>query len=246
MVTFHPCYDEDLAYVHDVGFSGFALQAAPGLLSMLHGAGIHDGLVVDLGCGSGVWAQKLVRSGYDVIGVDLSSALIERARQRVRQAQFHVGSFLSFELPSCHAVTALGEVLNYCFDPKNGLDALRSFFERVHAALQPGGFFIFDIAEPGRSRDRDRTFSEGDDWAVLVEYQHDVNALRLCRRIVTFRKIDGHYRRSEETHRLQLYRGSELAHMLRALGFRVRLLRSYGDFRLPQAMVAVVARKMGR
>jgi len=46
-------YDEDLAYVHDVGFGDFARSVAPGVLEILRRSGITGGLVVDLGCGSG-------------------------------------------------------------------------------------------------------------------------------------------------------------------------------------------------
>src|SRR3712207_1396295 len=45
-------YGEDLAYIHDVGHAEFALAAAPGIMEILESNGIHDGLVVDLGCGS--------------------------------------------------------------------------------------------------------------------------------------------------------------------------------------------------
>src|SRR5215210_1955469 len=50
-------YGEDLAYIHDVGHAEFALGAAPGILEILDPNGMHDGLVVDLGCGSGRWAR---------------------------------------------------------------------------------------------------------------------------------------------------------------------------------------------
>ena len=59
-------YREDLAYVHGVGFDWFARGAAPGVLDILRGGGITDGLVVDLGCGSGIWVRELVRAGYEV------------------------------------------------------------------------------------------------------------------------------------------------------------------------------------
>jgi methylase of polypeptide subunit release factors len=47
-------YKEDLAFIHDVGFSDYALKSAPGLLDILAQNQIRDGLVVDLGCGSGL------------------------------------------------------------------------------------------------------------------------------------------------------------------------------------------------
>jgi len=44
-------YREDLAFIHDVGHGDFALEAAPGILEILHRNKIWEGLVVDLGCG---------------------------------------------------------------------------------------------------------------------------------------------------------------------------------------------------
>ena len=54
-------YDRDLAYIHDTGFTSFARNAAPGLLRLLRRNRVRDGLVVDVGCGSGVWAGELCR-----------------------------------------------------------------------------------------------------------------------------------------------------------------------------------------
>jgi hypothetical protein len=61
---------------------------------------------------------------------------------------------------------------------------------------------------------------------------------------VSFRKVGDAYRRHEETHTQQLYPGTKLAEMLRHLGFRVRLRRSYGDYPLSENVVAVIARKV--
>lgn len=49
-----------------------------------------EGIVVDLGCGSGIWTTALADSGYEVVGVDISPAMIEIACQRVPEARFHV------------------------------------------------------------------------------------------------------------------------------------------------------------
>ena len=236
-------YQDDLAYVHDTGFGGFAQNSAPNLLSLFRKSGINNGLVVDLGCGSGIWATALAEAGYQVVGVDQSSAMIEIAQQRVPEATFHVSSFLDFRFPACRAVTALGEVLNYLFDKRNSLKALRRLAEKVFDALEPHGLFVFDVAEPGRSKGIKHFLKEGPDWSCLVEYDHDDPRGRLTRRIVTYRKIGDTHRRHEEMHVLQLYQGSMLAQMLREIGFRVRLVRSYGKFCLPQKVVGVVARK---
>jgi SAM-dependent methyltransferase len=236
-------YAEDLAYVHDVGFGEFARNAAPGLLRLLRKHGIDGGRVVDLGCGSGIWAAELVNAGYEAVGVDVSAAMIDIARRRAPDAQFHVGSFLDVPLPACRAVTALGEVLNYRFDARNSRAALQRLFRRVHAALGPGGLFVFDLAGPGRHRDVSQRFFERADWATLVEFVRDEGRDRLTRRIVTFRKIGEFWRRSVEMHELQLYRTSDVAGLLRKAGFRVRIVRSYGEMALLPGLAGFLARR---
>jgi SAM-dependent methyltransferase len=236
-------YQDDLAYIHDTGYGAFARGSSPGLLRLLRQNGITGGVVVDLGCGSGIWAGALADAGYEVVGADVSPAMIALARRRVPGAVFHVASFLEFPVPACRAVTALGEVFNYLFDPKNSLRALRRVCRRVFDALAPGGLLVFDVAEPGRCRGLTQRFAEGEDWACLVDLRHDVARRRLTRRIVSFRKVGDSYRRHEETHTQQLYPGSSVAAMLRDVGFRVRRERRYGDYRLAPRVAAFVARK---
>jgi SAM-dependent methyltransferase len=236
-------YENDLAYIHDRGFGGFARGSAPGLLQLFQQNGITEGLVVDLGCGSGIWAKELTDAGYRVIGVDISPAMIALARQRVPEGRFHVGSFVEFRLPACRAVTALGEVFNYQFDPNSSLQTLRRVCKGVFDALTPNGLLVFDVAEPGRCKGLTQRFVEGEDWCCLVEYRHDAAKQQLTRRIVSFRKVGDMYRRREETHTQQLYPGTKIAEMLRAIGFRVRQVRSYGRYPLGPAVVALAARK---
>jgi SAM-dependent methyltransferase len=242
MTQAHP-YGNDLAYIHDVGFGKFARGSAPGLLRLFRQNEITQGVVVDLGCGSGIWARILTDSGYRVIGVDISPAMIELARQRVPEATFHVQTFLEFPLPACRAVTALGEVFNYLFDPRNSLGTLRRVCGRVFEALTPNGLLVFDVAQPGRCRGVTQRFMEGEDWTCLVEFCQDKAPQQLTRRIVSFRKVGDTFRRHQETHRQQLYQGSKVAEMLRKIGFRVRLRRSFGTFPLAQRVVGIVARK---
>jgi SAM-dependent methyltransferase len=238
-------YGEDLAYIHDVGHAEFALGAAPGIMEILERNGIHDGLVVDLGCGSGLWARELVDAGYRVVGIDISEAMIERSRKRVPEAEFMVGSLFEVEIPRCQAVTAVSEVLNYLFDAENEERGLGRLFRRVHDALVPGGVFVFDVLGPGQvpPGTRERGFRVGEDWAVLAEREEDVERGTMERRIVSFRKAGGRYRRDEEVHRVRLYDPSGLSAELERTGFRVLTTRSYGDYPLSEGHAAFVACK---
>ena len=239
-------YGEDVAYIHDVGHADFALESAPGILEILDRNGIRDGLVVDLGCGSGVWARRLVDAGYGVFGVDISGAMIELSREKVPEADFLVGSLFGVEIPPCAAVTAVSEVLNYLFDAEN--EGLGRLFGRVHDALAPGGVFVFDVLGPGQvpAGTTARGFGLGEDWAVLSEREEDAGRGTMERRVVSFRKVGKHYRRNEEVHRVRLYDPSELSAELEGAGFHVRTMRSYGSLQLSEGHVAFVARKPAR
>ena len=238
-------YQRDLAYIHDTGFTGFVTKAAPGLLRMLRQNRIHGGLVVDAGCGSGVWARKLSEAGYAVLGIDISASMIGLARKQAPAATFVVESFFQAKLPRCDAVTSIGECVNYAFDPRSGKPALVRFFHRVYDALRPGGLFIFDVVEPGIDPDGtpQRKFSEGPDWAILLEVQEDRKHGILTRRISSFRQVGRLYRRSDELHSLHLFPRAELQVMLSQAGFQVRTLSGYGRLRFAPAHVGFLVRK---
>jgi SAM-dependent methyltransferase len=67
-------YRDDLAHIHDAGFGHFARGAALLLLEELHRSRFERGLVIDLGCGSGILAEPLSARGFDILGIDLSAA----------------------------------------------------------------------------------------------------------------------------------------------------------------------------
>jgi len=236
-------YREDLAYIHDVGFGAFTRAASRELLTLLRRRGIHCGLIVDLGCGSGIWTRSLVDAGYEVCGVDFSPAMIRLARRRVPEGRFHHGSFLSVPLPECQAVTALGECFNYLFDDTNGLSRLSKLFARIYRSMQPGGLLIFDVAVPGRGDGPALRNFEGRDWEILVAAEEDRKKNLLTRHITSYRKVGSTYRRSREVHQLRLYSKSTVARALRRAGFHVRILKSYGRQRLPGGCAGFLARK---
>ncbi|HKR64615.1 MAG TPA: methyltransferase domain-containing protein [Thermoanaerobaculia bacterium] len=223
-------YDEDLAWIHHAGFSEFAESAAAGIVNLL---GDRRGLVVDVGCGSGVLARELTRAGFDVLGIDASPAMIALARETAPSARFIVGSFDSVDLPPCAAIIATGEVLNY-----GTLDGVRAFIERAARATE---MLIFDIAERGGYPPHDERRVGGNDWSVIAI--KDSDGARLTRRVLTFRDIDGDVRRTEEVHEFELYEREVILALLRDAGFRVRVRRSYGKYRLPRGHAVYVSER---
>ncbi len=236
-------YQNDLAYIHHVGFGRFSLQAAPELLQILRRRGIEGGTLVDLGCGNGLWAGAAGRAGFTVIGVDRSPAMIRLARGVAPSARFHCASLHDFELPPCEAVTAIGEGLNYLWPDESGVRPLARLFRRVARVLRPGGLFIGDVMLSEGKPINHRDWRSGKDWVVLTEVVEQPAQRLLVRRIITFRKIGAKWRRGEEIHRIRLFGRAEIQQALLDAGFSVRLARRYGAMTLLRRRMSFVARK---
>ncbi len=236
-------YQADLAYVHHAGFSALVRQAAPALRRLLRRAGLKCGTLIDLGCGSGIWARQAQRAGFDVIGVDCSSAMVRLAKRVAPGARFFCASLHHFRFPPCDVVTALGEGFNYLPPGRGRAPGLRRLFGRIAKALRPGGMLIFDLIVSDGSPMNYRTWRSGKDWAVLVEVSEPRRRRLLVRKITTFRKVRAGYRRSEEVHAVRLFERAEVARALRQAGFSFRVARGYGRRRLPPRRLAFIARK---
>lgn len=238
-------YRADLAYIHDAGFGQLAQAAARSLIAELRRSGIHTGRVLDVGCGSGVSARLLRDAGYEVVGIDPSEPLLELARARVPEAEFRAGSVLTADLPACVAAVAIGEVLGYALaDDEDG--RLRdAVIARLRAALEPGGLLLFDVAGPERAPQGGpaRTFTEREDWAVLMEAEADPVRPVLTRRITTFRRAGAHYRRDHEVHRLRLIETADMLASLADAGFAAEARAGYDGSLLPPGLTAFFARR---
>lgn len=120
-------YDEWHDYIHDI----------------LKEYKINEGIVVELGCGTGTMTKMLAEDGYDMIGVDLSYEMLEVARQKCP------GNVLLLEQDmreldlygSAAAVICICDGMNYLLEE----DDLYRTFSKVKTFLDYGGIFIFDM-----------------------------------------------------------------------------------------------------
>jgi SAM-dependent methyltransferase len=237
-------YQEDLAYVHHVGFTEFAAQAGNEILKIYSGTGLTSGTVADLGCGSGIWAKQLLEAGFEVIGADISLEMLKIARQTAVQANFENTSAFDIELPPCVSVTALGEVLGYGSPGLPEMPKLKQLFHNVAKSLPAGGQFLFDVIVKSSGEPMNyQSWKKGKDWAVLTatEEQHDGDSL--IREITVFRHVEGSYRRSEESHLVKIYETEELRELLSEAGFDVTVSSQYGNYQLAPRRIAFAAQR---
>lgn len=235
-------YGPDLAAVHHADFIYVAEAAATRLLAALRAAGHHEGLVVDLGCGSGALSRRLVDAGYTAFGVDFSPDMVKLARENVPEAEFVEDSVIDAGIPPCVGVACIGEVLNYAFDPRAGVVSLDQVIGRAARALPTGGSFLLDVAGPGRitPNPREAVF-ESDDAVVVVRANE--TAGRAERRITTFRRHGTTWRRTDEVHALVLFDPEFVRRRLDAAGFDVAVDAGYGHVRFPVGWTAFEARR---
>jgi SAM-dependent methyltransferase len=198
-------------------------------LHELHAQRVVSGLVVDLGSGSGILARRLTDAGYDVVGVEQSSHMIEIARRAAPAARFVHGSAFDCELPPCVAVTAIGEVLNYRFDERSSWLALKRVFNRVSRSLEPGGLFVFDLSGPGRGGRSGviESWHDRDDYTMYFRAEEDARRGLLLRDHFVFVREGSRYRRVDERHVLRLFDPDKVTELLRETGFAVRRRRGY-------------------
>lgn len=106
--------------------------------------------VLDLGCGPGLYAQRLARAGAVVRGIDVSARSLDHARSVAAReglpATFVEGNYLEADLGRDHDL-ALMIYEDYCaLSPAQRSRVL----ERVRDALRPGGAFVFDVTAASR------------------------------------------------------------------------------------------------
>jgi SAM-dependent methyltransferase len=218
-------YGADLAAFHDAHATTLAREAATTLVDELAEAGLHRGLVADVGCGSGRLSALLGEAGYDVLAIDPSPAFLEILARVAPRARCQQATVASMRLPAgLVAVACVGEVLSY--DLRIDLDEA---LEAIHDALRPGGVLLLDVPGPGRHGGGRSTTVHDEDGALLV-LETEESRLRLTRSITVFTETaDGSYRRSSEVHELRLHDPADVRAGLARAGFvAIRALDRYG------------------
>lgn len=180
-------------------------------------------LVVELGCGTGSFAQEMAGRGYDIMGIDNSEQMLQIAIDKRDKSGYDImyleQDMREFELYSTAGTfLSVCDSVNYLTDPKDVVKML----SLVNNYLYPGGIIIFDFNTVHKYRDviGDTTIAEDrEDCAFIWDNWYDsdtfINEYDLT---IFVHEEDDRYRRFSETHFQRGYTLDEMIGLVEASG----------------------------
>lgn len=175
--------------------------------------------ILDVCCGTGVVAGALADRGFRLTGIDGSEEMLRHAHRNAPGVEFRAADARTFELPPLfQGAISLFDSLNHI----RSAAELRQVFERVHAALANGGWFLFDL-NMERSFElhwRGNPFTTVEpDHVSIVRGTYDA-ANRLARWDLTlFRLLNEQWQRSDLVVEERCHPEPEVLDSLREAGF---------------------------
>ena len=174
------------------------------LIDLLKEYGICDGLLLDLGCGTGTMTELLAEAGYDMIGVDNSDEMLNIAISK-RERSGHDILYLNqdmreFELyGTVRAIVSICDSINYITEEED----LLQVFRLVNNYLDMGGLFVFDLNTEYKYRQiGDATIAEnrGEGSFIWENNYYEEEMINEYDLTLFIRGEDGRYDRYMENH----------------------------------------------
>ena len=179
------------------------------LVDILKAEGINDGLLLELGCGTGRMTRLLAAEGYDMIGVDNSEEMLSVAREYTMENTeilYLLQDMREFELyGTVRAIVSICDSMNYLLEKADLVQTLRL----ANNYLDPGGVFIFDLNTEHKYRDilGQCTIAEDREessfiWDNNFDEETGINEYNLS---LFIQEEEDLYRKYQETHYQKAY-----------------------------------------
>ncbi len=232
--------------------------------SYLHGLlkeyKIEDGIVAELGCGTGNITELMAKAGYDMIGIDNSDSMLDIANEKKAEngssSLYLLQDMREFELyGTVKAVISLCDSINYVTDSSE----LLQVFKLANNYLDPKGIFIFDFHPRYYYKEivADATIAEDRDnisfiWDNYYDDEEDINELALSLFVKESEGDTNHagfFRKYEELHLQRGYTLQEMKDLVVASG--MELVAAYDAFTKDVATeecerIYIIARECGK
>lgn len=227
------------------------------LTGILKEYGIEDGLIAELGCGTGSMTELLAAEGYDMIGIDNSPDMLEVAQEKRMESGLDILYLMQdmreFELyGTVKAAVSLCDSMNYILEEEE----LLQVFRLVNNYLDPGGMFIFDLNTEYKYREilGEQTIAENREdasfiWDNYYDQEEQINEYDLA--LFIPEKIQGEtlYRKYEEIHYQRAYEIETVKELLEQAGMEFVAVYDAFTHNTPNPYserVYVIAREKGK
>ncbi|MDD6320614.1 MAG: class I SAM-dependent methyltransferase [Oscillospiraceae bacterium] len=225
----------EFAYFYDE-FNGAADYEAlyTYITNELRSHGVEDGIVADLGCGTGELTLMLAQAGYDMIGIDRSEEMLSVLRDKA-DAIGMTGRILLLRQDLLY-LDLYGTIRAAVstFDTYNHIGPLENFEKAIAKAaffMEKDGVFVFDLNTPYKHREilAEQTFDFDEEDASCRWTNHCDEATGRVNL-----SIDIHYKDTDEDFHEEFseysYSLNTVTDLLERYGFKVVKLADGEDF----------------
>ena len=249
---------ESFARVYDLFMDNIPYeQWCEYLAGLLKEYGITDGLVLELGCGTGNITRLLADKGYDMIGVDNAPDMLEIAMEKKetegQDILYLLQDMREFELyGTVKAVVSICDSMNYIIEEEDLLEV----FRLVNNYLDPKGIFIFDMNTEYKYREilGENTIAENREdasfiWDNYYDEEEQINEYDLALFIPEEIQGETLYRKYEEVHCQRAYSMETVKNLLEQAGMEFVTVYDAFTHHAPQEdreRVYIIAREKGK
>lgn len=213
--------------------------------------GIEDGLLLDLGCGTGKLTRLMAQKGYDMIGVDYSYDMLAIAKEHSEESILYLlQDMREFELyGTVKGIYCACDSLNYILEEEE----VKEVFSLVNNYLDPNGIFAFDINTPYKYEVLlgENTIAENRDegsfiWENFYDEEERINEYDLT---LYIKDEDERFQRFQEVHYQKCYDLETIKELLAEAG--MEFVTAYDAYtknpvRNDSEKVLVIAREKGK
>lgn len=211
-------------------------------------------LILDLGCGTGTMTEKMAALGYDMIGVDMSTDMLQAANIKKNlsgsTALYLQQDMRELELyGTVSAAICLCDSINYIVEASD----LMKVFSLVNNYLDPEGIFIFDFNTDYKYREiiGDTTIAENREQGSFIweNYYYEKECINEYDLTIFEKNLDGRFDKHVETHFQKGYTPKEIEYILTKAGMKFLEMidaDTSGPVTETSERVFVVAREQGK
>lgn len=234
-------------FMDNVPYEEWAMR----LTEILKEYGILDGILLDLGCGTGKLTRLMEEKGYDMIGVDNSIEMLDIAREQSKENILYLlQDMREFELyGTVRGIYSACDCMNYILEEED----LREVFSLVNNYLDPKGIFIFDINTQYKYEALlgENTIAENREegsfiWENYFDPEDGINEYDLT---LYIRDEDGRFLRFQETHYQRCYPFETIQRLIEESGLEyVAAFDAYSNqpAQPESERILIVAREQGK